>query len=144
MRWFLRFIILLIGAAGFSSCGAASAGFLYSGEDAVLKAEPSRLVYSIKSVFDKKSDLSVYLYRADGGLSRVPIKDVTVRIRGEAVDSYVFKETDSGAWEVAVEYANMPPASYTITVLSADENAYYDNGGGSGGGGGIEIDITGP
>jgi hypothetical protein len=140
MKRFLRFIILLIGATWFSSCGAVSAGFLYSGEDNFLKAEPSRLIYSIKSVFDKNSDLTVYLYLAGGGLSKVPIKDVTIKMKGKAVDFYIFEETDPGAWEVGVEYADMPPISYMITVLSAEEEAYYNNGGGSG----IEIDITGP
>jgi hypothetical protein len=140
MKRFLQFTILFIGAMGFSSCGAVFTGFLYSGEDYILKAEPSRLIYSIKSVFDKNSDLTVYLYRTDGGLSEVPIKDVTIKMGGKTVDFYVFEETDSGAWEVEVEYANMPPTSYIITVLSAEEEAYYNSGGGSG----VEIDITGP
>jgi hypothetical protein len=150
-----RFVILLIGALGLSACGAVSSGFLYSGETGFLMAEPSRVVYSIKSTFDKKEDLKVYLYTADGGLSEVPIDRVATTlaklsvedraaVQGEQqlADSYSFGEDDPGAWEIGVSYADTEPTKYVITVLSAEEQAYYDSGGG--GGGGIEITITGP
>jgi hypothetical protein len=136
----LRFIILLAGAAVLSACAAVSSGFVYSDEAGFLKAEPSRVVYSIKSTFNKETDLAVYLYKSDGGLSRVPIRDVTTTIRGQALDSYIFGENDPGAWEIGVDYADTESTRYTITVLSAEEQAYYDNGGSHG----IEITITGP
>jgi hypothetical protein len=136
----LRFIGLLIGVVGLSACAAVSSGFLYSDEAGVLKAEPSRVVYSIKSRFDKEVDLTVYLYKADGGLSVVPIRDVITTIGGKPLDSYIFGKDDPGAWEIGVGYANLEPTKYTITVLSAEEQAYYDNGGSSG----VEITITGP
>jgi hypothetical protein len=109
-------------------------------DETFLKAEPSRVIYSIKSEFDKERDLTVYLYKADGGIAKVPIRNVITTIKGEPRDSYVFGETDPGAWEIGVSYADLAPTAYTITVLSAEEQAYYDNGGGSG----IEIIITGP
>jgi hypothetical protein len=37
-------------------------------------------------------------------------------------------------------YADTEPTKYMITVLSAEEQAYYDNGGSSG----VQITITGP
>ena len=135
-----RFIILCICAVGFSACGAASSGFVYSNDAGFLKAEPSRVVYSIKSTFNKQTDLAVFLYKSDGGLSRVPIEDVITSIRGDPLDSYIFGENDPGAWEIGVSYADTEPTKYTITVLSAEEQAYYDNGGSSG----VEITITGP
>jgi hypothetical protein len=136
----LRFAILLIGAAGLSACGAVSSGFVYSGETGFLKAEPARVVYSIKSEFVKERDLTVYLYKDGGGVSRLPIQDVTTTIRGDPYNSYIFSEDDPGTWEIGVAYANMDPTKYMITVLSAEEQAYYDNGGSSG----ITIIITGP
>jgi hypothetical protein len=139
MARFLRFVILLAGAAGLSACGAVSSGYVYSDEP-FLKAEPSRVIYSIKSEFDKERDLTVYLYKADGGISKVPIRNVITTIRGEQRDSYVFGENDPGAWEIGVSYAGLEPTAYTITVLSAEEQAYYDNGGSSG----VDIIITGP
>jgi hypothetical protein len=136
----LRFIALLIGAAALSACGAVSSGYLYSDDADFLKADPARVIYSIKSEFVKEKDLKVYLYKSDGGLSRVPIQNVVTTIRGEPLDAYIFGETDPGVWEIGVKYANLEPTGYTITVLSAEEEAYYDNGGSSG----IEIIITGP
>jgi hypothetical protein len=139
MNRFLRFIILLIGAAVLSSCGAVSSGFVYP-DETFLKAEPSRVVYSIKSQFDKEQDLVVYLYRADGGISKVPIEDVITTLDGDPHDFYTFGEDDPGTWEIGVSYANLAPAKYVITVLSAEEQAYYDNGGKTG----INITIIGP
>jgi hypothetical protein len=139
MNRFLRLGILLISAAGFSACGAVSSGFVYS-DETFLKAEPSRVIYSVKSEFDKERDLTVYLYKADGGISKVPIWNVITTIRGEPRDSYVFGEKDPGAWEIGVSYADLEPTAYTITVLSAEEQTYYDNGGSSG----VEIIIIGP
>ncbi|AEF84903.1 putative lipoprotein [Treponema primitia ZAS-2] len=136
-----RFIILLIGVAGFSSCGAVTTGFLYPDEPGFLKAEPSRVIYSIQSSFIKERDLTVFLYKVDGGLSKLPIEDVTTMIRGEAVDFYRFGEEDPGTWNIGVSYADMEPTEYTITVLNAREEAYYDNGGP---GHGVGIIITGP
>jgi hypothetical protein len=137
----LRFVILLIGAAGLSACGAASSGFVYDSEEAgFLKAEPSRMIYSIKSEFVKEQDLTVYLYGTDGGISKVPIEKVITSIGGQQLNSYIFGEKDPGTWEIRVSYADLAPTKYTITVLSAEEEAYYDNGGSSG----IEITITGP
>jgi hypothetical protein len=138
-RW-LRFIVLLAGAAGLFSCGAVSSGYVYSDDTGFLKAEPSRVVYSIKSMFDKREDLKVYLYKRDGGLSRVPIDDVITTVGGLELDSYIFSEQDPGAWEIGVSYADLEPAKYTITVLSAEEQAYYDNRGSTG----VTITITGP
>jgi hypothetical protein len=140
MNRLLRFIVLLVCVAGLSSCGVASAGFVYPDEAGFLKAEPSRVVYSIKSSFSKEHDLAVFLYKPDGGLSKVPIQDVVTTIQGVPRDSYIFGENDPGAWEIGVSYANVEPTGYTITVLSAEEQAYYDNGGSSG----VTIIITGP
>ncbi|WP_010258105.1 hypothetical protein [Treponema primitia] len=136
-----RFIILLIGVAGLSSCGAVSTGFLYPDEPGFLKAEPSRIIYSIQSNFIKERDLTVFLYKTDGGLSMVPIEDVTTKIRGMALDFYSFGEEDPGTWEIGVSYADLEPTEYTITVLNAKEEAYYNN---DGPGTGIGIIITGP
>jgi hypothetical protein len=136
----LRFIILLVCVVGLSSCAAASSGFLYSDEAGILKAEPARVVYSIKSVFDKERDLQVFLYKTGGGLSKVPIADVVTTIWGDPHNTYIFGENDPGTWEIGVNDANTEPTQYTITVLSAEEQAYYDNGGSSG----IQITITGP
>jgi hypothetical protein len=136
----LRFAILLIGAAGLSGCAAVSWGFVYPDEISFLKAEPSRVVYSIKSEFVKERDLRVYAYKADGSLFRVPIQEVITTIRGQRLDSYIFGETDPGVWEIGVGYAEAEPTGYMITVLSAEEQAYYDDGGSSG----VEITITGP
>jgi hypothetical protein len=136
----LRFVILLVCGVGLFSCAAASSGFLYSDEAGILKAEPARVVYSIKSMFDKEQDLQVFLYKTDGGLSRVPIEDVTTTIRGQRLNTYIFGENDPGTWEIGVNYADTEPTKYMITVLSAEEQAYYDNGGSSG----IQITITGP
>jgi hypothetical protein len=139
MNRFLRLIILFISAAGFSACGAVSSGFLYS-DETFLKAEPSRVVYSIKSRFDKEQDLAVYLYRADGGISMVPIDDVITTLDGDPHDVYLFGEDDPGTWEIGVSYADLEPTKYAITVLSAEEQAYYDNGGKTG----VTITIIGP
>ena len=113
-------VTLLISAAGLSACAAVSSGFVYPDETGFLKAEPSRVVYSIKSEFVKERDLRVYLYRADGGLSRIPIQDVITSIRGQRLDSYIFGENDPGVWEIGVGYADMEPTTYMITVLSAE------------------------
>jgi hypothetical protein len=98
-------------------------------------------VYSIKTSFSKESDLAVYLYKPDGRLSKVPIQDVVTTIQGEPRNSYVFGEQDGGAtMEIGVHYANMESTGYTITVLSAKEEAYYSDGKS----GGVIIEITGP
>jgi hypothetical protein len=136
----LRFITLLIGAVALSACGAVSSGYLYSDDTRFLKAEPARVIYSIDSQFDKETDLKVYLYKSDGGISVVPIRDVVTTIQGEPRDFYIFGKNDPGTWEIGVNYADIEPTKYVITVLSAEEQAYYDNGGSSG----IEIIITGP
>jgi hypothetical protein len=136
----LRFIALLIGAVALSACGAVSSGYLRSDDTGFLKAEPARVIYSIKSEFVKEKDLKVYLYKNDGGLAVVPIESVVTTIRGEPLDAYIFGEKDPGTWEIGVNYADLEPTKYMITVLSAEEQAYYDNGGSSG----ITIIITGP
>ncbi|MDR0596923.1 MAG: hypothetical protein LBG14_00240 [Treponema sp.] len=140
MKRLLWRVIPLISAAGLSACAAVSSGFIYSDEAGFLKAEPSRVVYSIKSEFVKERDLKVYLYRAEGGLSMVPIEEVITSIRGQRLDSYIFGEHDPGVWEIGVGYADTEPTAYMITVLSAEEQAYYDNRGSKG----VEITITGP
>jgi hypothetical protein len=113
---------------------------VYPDEAGFLLAQPARSVYSIKSNFIKENDLTVYVYKPDGKLTKVPIQNVVTTIQGEPRDYYIFGENDPGAWEVGVSYANMEPTGYTITVLSAEEEAYYNNGGHAG----IEIIITGP
>jgi hypothetical protein len=91
-------------------------------------------------MFDKREDLQVYLCKPNGRLSRVPIEDVITTVGGRELDSYIFSEQDPGAWEIGVAYGDVEPAKYTITVLSAEEQAYYDNRGSSG----VTIIITGP
>jgi hypothetical protein len=136
-----RFVIILLCTAGFSSCGAVSSGYIYPGETGFLKAEPSRFIYGIDSEFDKFSDLNVYLYKG-GDPSKLPLRDVTVKVGGNTVErSYTFGVSDPGTWVVAVEYAAMS-TNYMITVLNAEEEAYYDSNSPSKGG--INIIITGP
>ncbi|MFP3042573.1 bacterial Ig-like domain-containing protein [Treponema primitia] len=145
MKRFLGFTILFISAAGFFSCGAVSSSFLYPDETDIL-AEPARWVYGINSTFVKNDDLTVYLYGAEGGLSKVPIEDVTVSISiyGETVgDGWEFDSESKGDHPVTVSYKNMS-TFYTIHVLSVEEEPDYSGGGSGSGGGGIEIIITGP
>jgi hypothetical protein len=146
MKQFVQIsIILLLCAAGFSACGAVSSSFLQGEGQDFLKAEPSRVVYGSNSEFDKYNDLSVYLYRTDGGLSRIPNEDknLTTSIRGNPVEKYSFGADDIGkTLPVVVSYGDLEPAKYWITILTAAQELENDGVDiGTGGGG---IIITGP
>jgi hypothetical protein len=134
----LRFIVLfVIGAAGFSACAAVSKGVLFPDETGFLKADGSRSVYNLQSEFDKERDLKVYLYKTSGGISKVPNKDVTTTIEGLPLnDRDTFNEI--GVWTIGVNYADMEPTEYIITVLPAEGPVGGDDDGG------MEIIIIGP
>lgn len=109
----------------------------------MLKAEPSRWIYSLNTSFVKAKDLTVYLYHHDGGLSKLSVEDVSIQIKGEPVEEY-YRFEASGTYEIGVncpKYPKTESTSYAVTVLNAEEEDYYDN---SDSGGGIEIIITGP